>query len=68
MLSFMRESRRLTNTRMKQELHVNLRYPTVAAGIAASAAISPESGKILPAGLTGINCPMNPYWSLPISR
>ncbi len=44
MLSFMRESRRLTNTRMKHELHVNLRYPTVVAGIAASAAISPESG------------------------
>jgi nucleoside-diphosphate-sugar epimerase len=44
MLSFMRESRRLTNTRMKQELHVNLRYPTVAAGIAANAASSPKSG------------------------
>ena len=44
MLSFMRESRRLTNTRMKYELHVNLRYPTVVVGIAASAAISPESG------------------------
>ena len=44
MLSFMRESRRLTNTRMKHELHVNLRYPTVVVGIAASAAISPESG------------------------
>lgn len=30
MLSFMQESRRLTNTRIKQELHVSLRYPTVA--------------------------------------
>jgi len=29
MLSFMRESRRLMNTRLKHELHVNLRYPTV---------------------------------------
>lgn len=31
MWSFMQESRRLTNQRMKQELHVRLRYPTVAA-------------------------------------
>ncbi len=30
MLSFMNESRRLTNNRMKQELKVVLRYPTVA--------------------------------------
>ena len=30
MWSFMNESRRLTNLRMKQELHVRLRYPTVA--------------------------------------
>lgn len=30
LLSFMNESRRLTNTRMKQELNVVLRYPTVA--------------------------------------
>ncbi|HEX8874012.1 MAG TPA: SDR family oxidoreductase [Nitrosospira sp.] len=30
MLSFMRESRRLMNSRMKNELRVNLRYPTVA--------------------------------------
>ena len=30
MLSFMNESRRLTNDRMKQELKVKLRYPTVA--------------------------------------
>lgn len=42
MLSFMRESRRLTNTRIKYELHVNLRYPTVAGGIAGSAAIAAE--------------------------
>jgi hypothetical protein len=30
MLSFMNESRRLTNQRMKRELKVKLRYPTVA--------------------------------------
>lgn len=29
LLSFMRESRRLSNRRLKQELHVRLRYPTV---------------------------------------
>jgi len=33
-LSFMSESRRLDNTRIKQELHVRLRYPDVAAGLA----------------------------------
>jgi len=31
MWSFMNESRRLTNTRMKRELKVRLRYPTVGA-------------------------------------
>jgi hypothetical protein len=36
MLSFMNESRRLTNTRMKQELKVVLRYPTVADGLKAA--------------------------------
>jgi hypothetical protein len=30
MMSFMRESRRLVNERMKRELRVRLRYPTVA--------------------------------------
>jgi len=34
LLSFMSESRRLDNTRMKRELKLKLRYPTVAAGIA----------------------------------
>ncbi|MDP1651473.1 MAG: NAD(P)H-binding protein [Rhodocyclaceae bacterium] len=34
LLSFMNESRRLTNTRMKRELKLRLRYPTVDAGIA----------------------------------
>jgi nucleoside-diphosphate-sugar epimerase len=33
MLSFLRESRRLDNTRMKAELGVRLRYPTVAQGL-----------------------------------
>lgn len=34
MLSFMQESRRLTNIRMKRELRVRLRHPTVAAYLA----------------------------------
>lgn len=34
--SFMNESRRLDNTRMKRELRLHLRYPTVATGIAAA--------------------------------
>jgi nucleoside-diphosphate-sugar epimerase len=34
MLSFMSESRRLSNSRMKAELGVRLRYPTVADGLA----------------------------------
>ena len=33
MLSFMSESRRLRNARMKQELRVRLRYPTVSQGL-----------------------------------
>ena len=32
-LSFMRESRRLDNRRLKQELGVRLRYPTVREGL-----------------------------------
>ncbi|KAF0163732.1 MAG: NAD-dependent epimerase/dehydratase [Rhodocyclaceae bacterium] len=39
--SFMSESRQLDNTRMKRELHLRLRYPTVTEGIAA--AISEEA-------------------------
>lgn len=38
LLSFMRESRRLTNTRMKAELGVRLRYPSVYEGVPAVAA------------------------------
>jgi nucleoside-diphosphate-sugar epimerase len=34
LLSFMSESRRLDNGRMKQELRLQLRYPTVAQGLA----------------------------------
>ena len=34
--SFMNESRRLDNTRMKQELRLRLRYPSVAEGISAA--------------------------------
>jgi len=36
--SFMSESRQLDNTRMKRELRLRLRYPTVAAGISAATA------------------------------
>jgi nucleoside-diphosphate-sugar epimerase len=36
-LSFMRESRRLDNRRLKRELRLRLRYPTVAEGLAAPA-------------------------------
>lgn len=36
LLSFMGESRRLVNTRMKHELKLRLRYPTVDVGIAAA--------------------------------
>jgi nucleoside-diphosphate-sugar epimerase len=35
LLSFMGESRRLDNTRLKRELRVRLRYPTVATGLVA---------------------------------
>lgn len=44
MLSFMRESRQLMNTRIKHELHVNLRYPTVGECLALAPAISGRSG------------------------
>ncbi|MGZ5846709.1 MAG: SDR family oxidoreductase [Ramlibacter sp.] len=37
LLSFMSESRRLDNTRLKRELRVRLRYPTVDAGLRAGA-------------------------------
>lgn len=36
LLSFMSESRRLDNTRLKRELRVQLRYPTVTEGLAAN--------------------------------
>lgn len=39
--SFMRESRRLVNARMKRELRIELRYPSVHAGIAAARALTP---------------------------
>jgi len=44
LLSFMSESRRLTNTRMKRELKLRLRFPTVDAGIAAALEIQACSG------------------------
>lgn len=44
MLSFMQESRRLVNFRIKHELHVNLRYPTVSECIAGGAAMTAKNG------------------------
>jgi nucleoside-diphosphate-sugar epimerase len=38
LLSFMEESRRLSNVRMKRELGITLRYPTPAEGVAAARA------------------------------
>ena len=38
--SFMSESRRLDNTRMKRELRLHLHYPTVAAGIATAQGVT----------------------------
>lgn len=46
LMSFMNESRRLTNSRIKQELHIQLLYPTVAAAFAQT--IQHESGDYLP--------------------
>ena len=43
MLSYIEESRQLMNIRIKNELHVNLRYPTVAEGITACKAVKLES-------------------------
>ncbi|HUF19901.1 MAG TPA: SDR family oxidoreductase [Burkholderiales bacterium] len=40
LLSFMRESRRLVNGRMKKELRIRLRYPSVAQGVVAPANVS----------------------------
>jgi nucleoside-diphosphate-sugar epimerase len=37
LLSFMRESRRLSNRRLREELRVRLRYPSVHTGVAAAA-------------------------------
>ena len=37
LLSFMRESRQLTNERLKRELRIGLRYPTVHSGVAEAA-------------------------------
>jgi hypothetical protein len=36
LLSFMSESRRLDNSRMRQELRLRLRYPTVREGLSGS--------------------------------
>ncbi|MEX5748234.1 SDR family oxidoreductase [Massilia sp. X63] len=44
LLSFMSESRRLDNTRLKRELRVRLRYPDVATALAQLAAAPVQSG------------------------
>lgn len=49
MLSFMRESRRLVNERMKRELRVQLRYPTVADFLQRAHANAIADGPIPPA-------------------
>lgn len=41
LLSFMSESRQLDNTRLKKELRLALRYPTVVQGLAGSAGVEP---------------------------
>lgn len=57
-LSFMRESRRLDNTRLKRELRFALRYPTVDSGIAAALENrAPHPPAPAPrAGVTGDRC------------
>jgi hypothetical protein len=44
-LSFMSESRRLSNARMKRELGLQLRHPTVREGLAPLAAEALQSGR-----------------------
>lgn len=46
--SFMRESRRLINTRMKHELKLQLHYPTAADGIAAALRSTPDRAAAFP--------------------
>jgi len=41
-MSFLGESRRLVNARLKDELHLVLRYPTVEEGLAPAAARTRE--------------------------
>ena len=41
LLSFMNESRRMDNTRMKRELRLKLRYPTVHSGLSTGAGANP---------------------------
>jgi nucleoside-diphosphate-sugar epimerase len=46
LLSFMSESRRLRNVRLKKELRVRLRYPTVAVGLGRAANTLTEAGRV----------------------
>lgn len=45
LLSFLRESRRLSNDRIKQELRLKLNYPTVEEGIAAARQAAPAAAE-----------------------
>ena len=45
LLSFMSESRRIANRRMKMELGLRLRYPTVQQGLAAAYLLSKDLPK-----------------------
>jgi len=48
LLSFMRESRRLSNRRLREELRVHLRYPTVAQALTEAARLrEPPSARVL---------------------
>jgi len=54
LLSFMRESRRLANTRLRRELRLLLRYPTVADGLAgAGGEASPDNSQTARTPLSG---------------
>lgn len=47
-LSFLRESRQLSNQRLKTELRLVLHYPTVAEGLARNAQTTPATSKAMP--------------------
>lgn len=57
LLSFMSESRRLLNTKMKRELRVQLRYPTVREGVPAAIAVTVDPPDSRPAVVPTPNTP-----------